>query len=81
MKHFSNQRGSTLIEILVSMIIMAITLLGGLALYFNASEIQKMAIHKKMATEVASTKMEKYRDKTSESSDISLGTDNDEWKE
>ena len=81
MKHFSNQRGSTLIEILVSMIIMTITLLGGIALYFNASEIQKMAIHKKMATELASTKMEKYRDKTCESIDISLGTDNDVWKD
>jgi len=55
------QNGSTLIEILVSMIIMAITLLGGIALYFNASEIQKMAVHKKMATELANSRMEELR--------------------
>lgn len=55
------QNGSTLIEILVSMLIVMITVLGGLALYFNASELQKMAVHKKMATELANTKMEKLR--------------------
>jgi len=53
--------GSTLIEILVSMIIMTITVLGGMALYFNASELQKMAMHKKMATELANSQMEKLR--------------------
>jgi len=55
------KNGSSLIEILVSMLIMTITILGGMALYFNASELQKMAIHKKMATEIANSKMEELR--------------------
>jgi len=62
MDRIYKQNGSTLIEVLVSMIVMLITVLGGMALYFNASELQKMAIHKKMATELANIEMEKYRD-------------------
>lgn len=75
------QNGSTLIEILVSMLIVTITVLGGLALSFNASELQKMAVHKKMATELANTTMEKYRDKTCDSIAASLGADDDVWKD
>jgi len=61
MDRICKQSGSTLIEILVSMVVMAITLLGGIALYFNASELQKMAMHKKMATELANSRMEELR--------------------
>ena len=75
LKHFSNQRGSTLIEILVSMLIMSITMLGGIALYFNASELQKMAIHRKMATEIAGSKMEKLRTMTC----MDIGLLDHEW--
>jgi len=61
MDRICKQGGSTLIEILVSMVIMAISVLGGIALYFNASELQKMAMHKKMATELANSRMEELR--------------------
>ena len=56
-----NNSGSSLVESLISMLIIIITALGGIALYFNASEVQRLAQHKKIATEIAKAEMEKYR--------------------
>lgn len=61
MKRICDKKGSTLIEVLTSMIVVAITALGGMALYFNSAQIQKIALHKKIAIENANSQMEKYR--------------------
>jgi len=53
--------GFTLIETLISVILLAITLAGGMALYFNADELLSLVVHKKMATQMAITKMESLR--------------------
>ena len=62
MKRICEQKGTTLIEVLVSMIIVAITAMGGIALYFNSAELKSMSVHKKMAIEIASSQMEEFRD-------------------
>jgi len=56
-----NEEGWTLIEALVSMVIIVIIALSGIALYFNSSELERMALNKKIATELANSKMEGYR--------------------
>jgi len=60
-KQVCNNQGSTLIETLISMVIVGITTLGGMALYFNAAELKFMAVHKKMAIELVNSKLEEYR--------------------
>lgn len=61
MKNIKNDRGTTLIEVLVSLILIAITALGGIALCFHATEMQAIVLHKKMAIELANNQMEKCR--------------------
>lgn len=79
MNHICKQNGSTLIEILVSMVVIMITALGGIALYFNSSELKSMATHKKIVIELANSKMEEYRAMDCASIITSLGTDDDQW--
>jgi len=57
----NNKHGTTLIEILISIILVAITTLGGIALFFNASQLQGIVRHKKIAVEMANSKMEECR--------------------
>jgi len=57
-----NTRGFTLIESLISIILLSICLAGGIAFYFNASEIMTLAIHKKIAVEIANQAVEKYKE-------------------
>jgi len=57
-----NNRGFTLIESLVSIILLSICLTGGIAFYFNASEIMALTIHKKIAMEMANQAAEKYKE-------------------
>lgn len=61
MSDIKNNQGTTLIEVLISIILVAITTLGGIALYFNATELQSIVFHKKMAIELANSKMEECR--------------------
>ena len=57
-----NKHGFTLIESLVSIILLSICLTGGIAFYFNASEIMALTIHKKIAMEMANQAVEKYKE-------------------
>lgn len=58
----NNKSGFTLIEIIISILLLAITLAGGMALYFNANKIMALMVHKKAAMELADKKMEEIRD-------------------
>jgi len=78
-KRISNDSGSTLIEVLVAMLIVAITTIGGMALYFSSSELKGLAVHKKMATELASSELEKYRAMTCAAITAALGTNDNQW--
>lgn len=62
----------TLIECLVSIIILAVLLTAGMAFYFNAQEALRGAIHKRIAVEMASAEMESI--KNTDYANISLGT-------
>ncbi len=55
---FKSQKALTLAECLVSIVILAITLVAGMAFYFNSGAIMGRAMHKKMAMEMANQKME-----------------------
>lgn len=57
-----NKSGFTLLEIIISILLLAITLAGGMALYFNANKIMALTVHKKAAMELADKKMEDLRD-------------------
>ena len=61
MLKISKNQGMTLVETLVSLVIIVIIALGGMALHFNTFEIKAMSQHKKIAMELANTRMEKYR--------------------
>ena len=61
MNTIRNDQGTTLIEVLISILLIAITAMGGIALYFNASEIQGIVLHKKIAIEMANSQMEECR--------------------
>ncbi len=53
--------GFTLLEILVSLLLLAVTLVGGMALYHNAQKIMALMVHKKVAMELADRQMETVR--------------------
>lgn len=57
-----NNSGFTLLEVIISILLLAITLAGGMALYFNANKIMALMVHKKQAMEMADKKMEEIRD-------------------
>jgi prepilin-type N-terminal cleavage/methylation domain-containing protein len=58
---FKNRKALTLIECLVAVILLSITLVAGMAFYFNASAIMGQAMHKKMAMEMINQKFEQLR--------------------
>ena len=58
-----NDGGYTLIEALVSLVMISLVTLGGLSFYRNATKFQQMAIHKQVATEIANSKLEDIRRK------------------
>ena len=73
--YIKNDQGTTLIEMLVSLILISITALGGIAMFFNANELQAVVVHKKMAVEMANNQMEQCRrgvSCTAGSSDITV---------
>jgi prepilin-type N-terminal cleavage/methylation domain-containing protein len=53
-----DSKGLTLVEVLISIILLAIVLAGGLAFYFNSSETMALATHKRIATEMAHDRLE-----------------------
>jgi prepilin-type N-terminal cleavage/methylation domain-containing protein len=56
-----NQRGMTLVENLVSMMLLTIVLTTGMSFFFGANKMTTLVVHKKMATELVNTKMEDLR--------------------
>ena len=53
--------GHTLLESLICIILLSLVSVGGFYFFMYASEVETMAIHKKIATEIVSTKMEELR--------------------
>ncbi|MCK5013962.1 MAG: type II secretion system protein [Candidatus Omnitrophica bacterium] len=60
-KRKSSLGGFTVIETLISILLLAITLAGGLSIYFNADRIVTLVGHKKIAVEIANSRMEELR--------------------
>ena len=56
-----DKHGYTLIEALVSLIMISMVTLGGLSFYRNAAKLQQIAMHKQVATEIANSKLEDIR--------------------
>jgi prepilin-type N-terminal cleavage/methylation domain-containing protein len=56
-----NKKGLTIIECLLSIIILAIMLTAGMAFYFNAQASMRWSIHKRIAIEMASAEMESIK--------------------
>ncbi len=56
-----NTRGLTLIECVISILILSVTITGGLMLYSNANVIMSKAMHKKIALEMAVQEMEEIK--------------------
>ena len=57
----TNKSGFTLIEILISLLMLSITLVAGIQLYINADKILTLATHKRMATEEVNNKLEELK--------------------
>lgn len=53
--------GFTIIECIISLLLLAIIMVGGMAFYTYASQYTRGAVHKKAALEIANTKMEEIR--------------------
>ena len=53
--------GFTVIETLISILLLAITLVGSLSIYFNADRVTTFVGHKKMAAEIVNSRMEELR--------------------
>ena len=72
------KKGLTIIECLLSIIILAIMLTAGMAFYFNAQASMRWAIHKRIAVEMASAELENIKNSNYASilpgvSDVSIG--------
>jgi len=60
-KFRSDIRGFTMIENLISVLLLGVTLCAGMMLYYNGDEIVALATHKKFVTETINSKMEDIR--------------------
>ena len=58
---FQNEKGISLVEVLISVLLLTIILAAGQNFYFNASAIMAQAMHKKIAMEMANQQMETNR--------------------
>jgi prepilin-type N-terminal cleavage/methylation domain-containing protein len=57
-----NKSGFSIIESIISMVLLSICVTGGMAYYFNASKIMALATDKKIAMEIANEDLEKIRE-------------------
>jgi Tfp pilus assembly protein PilV len=69
-----NKNGMTLVENLISMLLLTMVLTTGMSFFFNAGKMTALVTHKKMATEIVNNKMEDLR-KLSYGSIVSSGPD------
>ncbi len=60
--NLSSEQGFTILETIISIIILAIVLSGGIAIYTNATTIMTIAMHKKIAMEMANQVIEKLKE-------------------
>ena len=58
-----NCKASSLVEVLISILLFAIVIAGGLGFYSYATHLQALATHKKIATQIANVMMEEYKSK------------------
>ncbi len=56
-----HNKGFTLVECLISMLIMTILLAGGMSFYFYANEQNTLAAHKELMLALANSKMEEWK--------------------
>ena len=68
-----SQTGFTILEALVAMALLAVTMAGDMAMYFNADAIASLAAHKKMALELANSSMESCKQGTCPSTTMTIG--------
>jgi len=61
MNFSKNKGGFTLAEVLISILILAIMLTGGLSFYFNSDAVIGQVSHKKLATEIANSILENLK--------------------
>ena len=61
MKKLKNNQGFGLIETLISILLLSIIMIGGMSFYFNSSSAMTMAMHKKIAMEMANQALEKIK--------------------
>ena len=54
-------KGYTMVEAVVAMVMISIAVLGAVGYYSNANEIQKLAMHKHLAAEIAEAKLEQIK--------------------
>ena len=55
-------KGFTLVESLISILLLAIVLVGGMGFYFYSTDVMTIAMQKKMAMEMAMQAMEQMKD-------------------
>jgi len=58
---YKPKRGFTIVEYATAMTLMSIILLGGMAFYFYSNRHIQTAFHRRIATEIANSKMEEIR--------------------
>jgi Tfp pilus assembly protein FimT len=56
-----NEKGLTIAECLISMMLLAILLAAGMAFYFNAEQGFRWSVHKRIAVEMASAELESIK--------------------
>ena len=56
-----SHNGMTLAEVLISFLLLSIVLVGGMGFYFNSTDVMTMAMHKKIAMEMATQAMEQIK--------------------
>jgi len=61
MRILSTKRGFTLIESLISLILLSIVLTGGMQFYFNSQKLVSLASHKRLALHIANARLEEMR--------------------
>ena len=71
--NIKNKKGLTLIECLISILLLAVILIGGMSLFNNADEMISRATHKRIALEIANSKMDLL--KSQDYSSITSATD------